>query len=134
MLCIEFSKLSPDISLSVAIEDMVNIAVCKRYKRACSQLQDSVREQLNYRQCQFKDPITKKTCRLNLTFNNAEANRTNALWHYELKSKGHARLLNKLNTISGNELKNGRTMNVGLAKMRKSACRFLFLKFLIGDT
>ena len=26
---------------------------------------------LQYSQCQFKGPITKKTCRLNLTFNNA---------------------------------------------------------------
>ena len=36
--------------------------------------------------------------------------------------KGHAILLNKLGTFSGNELQNGRTMNV--AKMWKSACRF----------
>ena len=41
-----------------------------------------------FSQCQFQGPITKKICRLNLTFNNAYAKRTNALWNYDLKSKG----------------------------------------------
>ena len=36
--------------------------------------------------------------------------------------KGHALLLNKLSTFSGNKLQNGRTVNV--AKVWKSACRF----------
>ena len=36
MRCIEFSKLIPDINLSVTKEDMVNIVLFTAYKRASS--------------------------------------------------------------------------------------------------